>query len=241
MAERSNTITDRKACAQQLAHWLTAARQLRQAAATDPARTARRRRLREFQAARLAATHADLLDAPRYRQAAQFFLTDLYSPKDLRARDAEIERVLPIMTSMLPVSGLRALLLAAEVDALSEQLDGAMTDALGAKLDAPLTAADYADAYRHAGNVDGRRRQIDLIQASGQTLDDLAHKPGLFTLLRMMRRPAQAAGLGELQGFLERGFSAFRGMQSADDFVRAIVERERALARALLGGAQTLA
>jgi hypothetical protein len=234
------TDIDRNTCGQQLAHWLTLARQLRQAAAADPLRAARRRSLREFQAARLAATHADLLGSRQYGQAAEFFLTDLYSPRDLSARDAEIERVLPLMTSVLPVSGLRALLLAAEVDALSEQFDGAMMDALGARLDAPLAAPDYADAYRQAGDAAGRRRQIDLIEATGQSLNSLAHKSGLLTLLKMMRRPAQAAGLGELQTFLERGFGAFRSMKSADEFVQTIVTRERALADALLGGARTL-
>ena len=101
-------------------------------------RAARRQALRAFQAARLARTHADLRHSPRYGRAAEFFLTDLYSPRDLGPRDAEIERVLPLMTNTLPVSGLRALLLAAEVDAVSEQFDAAMVNALRQALDAAL-------------------------------------------------------------------------------------------------------
>lgn len=232
---------DRDACAAQLAHCLTQARSLRLSAANEPVRASRRQRVREFQAARLADTHADLLADPQFSNAARFFLTDLYSPRDLSARDAEIARVLPIMTGVLPLSGLQALLLAAEVDALSERFDGAMIDVLGNRLDAPLSRADYAEAYRQVGDRAGRTHQIDLIRATGDLLSTLAHKPGLGTLLKTMRRPAQLAGLGELQAFLERGFDAFRSMRRADEFLNRVIDRERALAAALFAGDAALA
>lgn len=196
--------------------------------------------LRRFQSQRLARTHADLLASPRYQHAARFFLSDLYSPRDLSTRDSEIERVLPIMTRLLPESGLRALSLAAELDALSERFDGAMTDTLGAHLDAQLSEADYADAYRQVGDHAGRAHQIGLIRATGEMLDRLAHKPGLRTLLKTMRKPAQLAGLGELQTFLERGFDAFRSMRSADEFLHLVIEREQQLAEALFNNNQSL-
>ncbi len=240
MSDATDTPLEREAGAATLAHWLTEARELRRAAGTDPLRAPRRARLREFQAARLAATHADLLASPRYQHAARFFLSDLYSPRDLSTRDSEIERVLPIMTRLLPESGLRALSLAAELDALSERFDGAMTDTLGAHLDAQLSEADYADAYRQVGDHAGRAHQIGLIRATGEMLDRLAHKPGLRTLLKTMRKPAQLAGLGELQTFLERGFDAFRSMRSADEFLHLVIEREQQLAEALFNNNQSL-
>jgi hypothetical protein len=53
----------------------------------------------------------------------------------------------------------------------------------------------------------------------------------------MMRGPARAAGLGELQGFLERGYAAFRAMRGgAGEFVAVVVARERSIAQALLAG-----
>ena len=238
--ESTDIGSERGALAHELAHWLMQARHLRQHAAADPTRAARHSALRTFQAARLARTHDDLLHSPRYRAAAGFFLSDLYGPMDLSARDAEIERALPLMTNALPVGALRALLAAAELDALSEQLDAAMTDALGATLDAALGDADYAAAYRQVGDADGRRRQIDLIEGVGRTLDGLSHKPGLATLIKLMRRPAQLAGLGQLQSFLERGFTAFRSMRRADEFLALVIGRERALAHRLLAGADAL-
>ena len=238
MTDNDELPSERKQCAAALAHWLTEARELRLAAHADPIRAPRRKRLRVFQAARLAATHADLRASARYEHAANFFLTDLYSPKDLCARDAEIERVLPAMTNLLPLKGLRALLLAGEADALSERFDLAMVDAMGDRLDGSFTEGNYTDAYRQVGDREGRERQIELIRATGETLDGLAHKPALRTLLRSMRRPAQLAGLGELQGFLERGLNAFRSMRSAEEFLDIVVGREAELADSLFRGAR---
>jgi hypothetical protein len=238
--DTADTLDERQACAHELAHWLMQARHLRVEASAQPLRAGRRQTLRAFQADRLARTHADLLASTRYRAAAEFFLSDLYGPKDLGARDAEIERVLPLITRSLPTAGLHALRAAAELDALSEQLDAAMVAVLADRLDTALTDADYATAYRQVGDTAGRDRQIDLIEGVGRTLDSLAHKPGLATLLKMMRRPAQLAGLGELQSFLERGFSAFRSMRRADEFVDAVTGRERDLSRRLFDGTTTL-
>ena len=51
-----------------------------------------------------------------------------------------------------------------------------------------------------------------------------------------MRRPAHAAGLGDLQGFLERGFDAFARMKGAGEFLAIIEARERGLMRGLFEG-----
>lgn len=240
MSQHDHDDPDRAACAAELVRFLNEARQWRRAAADDPVIGARRQRLRAFQSARLATTHADLLAKADSRQAAEFFLSDLYGPKDLSDRDAEVERILPMMTSMLPVSGLRTLLLAVEVDALSERLDAAMVRVLGSKLDSELGEADYASAYREVGERQARFEQIRLIGETGAALDAVARKPLLRGLLKMMRGPAQAAGLGELHSFLFRGFEAFRGLRDAEVFLDTIVTREGALALALYDGAESL-
>ncbi|HSQ73148.1 MAG TPA: hypothetical protein VLM87_12070, partial [Rubrivivax sp.] len=58
--------------------------------AGDPKLSGRLRSLARFQASRLAATYADLRESPRYRDAVEFFLTDLYGPQDLSARDEQV-------------------------------------------------------------------------------------------------------------------------------------------------------
>ncbi len=230
MSEKEHHDVDRTACVADLKRFLAEARDLRLAAAADPVRGQRRDRLRAWQAARLAKTHADLLASPKFNIAATFFLSDLYGPKDFSERDTEMEKVLPIMTTMLPVSGLRTLLLAVEVDALSERFDAEMVAVLGKRLDQDgLALDDYAAAYRQVGDRDGRELQIRLIGETGEALDALAHKTFAGAALKLMHGPAQLAGLGELHAFLERGFNAFRSLRRADEFLETIVQREREL------------
>ena len=66
----------------------------------------------------------------------------------------------------------------------------------------------------------------------GQQMARLTRAAGLRTMLKMMRRPAAAAGLGALQRFLECGFDTFAAMArrgGAEDFLGIIQVRESAL------------
>lgn len=229
---------DKPGCAQALRHHLQTAKTLRQQAKQDPDAADKRLLLRRWQADRLARSYADLLASERFGLAARFFLSDLYGPKDFSSRDDEVERILPLLQSLLPVSALKTIALAVEVDALSEQLDAAMVaelDAAGAIAAIDQTA--YAAAYRRVGRRDDRLRQIALIRTTGDALERLSGKPLLSTLLALMRGPAQLAGLGDLHAFLENGFTAFRQMGTAGEFLDCIEGRERKLLDQLFGGA----
>lgn len=199
----------------------------RRMAAEDPRRRAARDRLRAWQADRLARSYPDLLDDERYAPAARFFLNDLYGPKDFSERDREVERLLPMMVKALPISGLTTLSLAVELDAISEDLDAAMSDLL--PIGVALNDDSYATAYRALGRRADRLRQIVLIGETGEALERLARKPLVAGALKLMHGPAHMAGLGELHDFLERGFFAFRHMRKADDFLERIVSEERRL------------
>lgn len=204
----------------------------------DAEATRRRRLLREWQSARLARTHADLLASPRFHDTAVFFLTELYGAADTGRRDADIARVVPIASKFLPLSGLETVADAIELDMLSETLDWAMVGALGDDVDR-LDAARYGAAYRAIDRREERVRQIDLIDHLGHALDRLTHHSFARTALAMMRKPARLAGFGELQTFLETGHGVFRAMGSADDFLTFVVTRERALMEAVLAGDDT--
>jgi hypothetical protein len=210
--------------------------ELRARAIEDVVFGERRKRLRAWQSARLARTHRDLLESRRFGKAARFFLTDLYGPSDLSRHIEDVRRLVPLMMSVLPDSGLATVAHAVELNALSESLDGAMVEALGAKAE-DITDTAYAEAYCSVGRADDRRRQIDLIALLGEVLDKLAHMPFIGMTLLLMRAPARLSGLGELQDFLERGHAAFGAMRGgASEFVSIVVARERAVAKALLAG-----
>lgn len=228
---------EKEACATELRANLARAKSLRQAANEDPVLREGRNRLRSWQAERLARTHRDLLESPRFGPAAAFFLSDLYGPKDFSHRDEEVERIVPTLVRVLPLAALRTVAVAIGVDAISEELDAAMVRALQRASHADRIDDDaYARAYRACGERPLRERQIAMIDQVGIALERLTHTPLLATALRLMRAPAHLAGLGELQEFLESGYSAFKHMGAADEFLEKIRARERDIMERLFAG-----
>lgn len=208
----------------------------------DPERDARNRlarlpELQRWQAARLRESFTDFLASPRQRPAAEFFLSDLYGDFDVSARDEDIERVLPVMLKVLPVSLLAAAADAIELSVLSHAFDLRVAGHLPA--DAVLDVVSYGKAYRAAGLRRLRRHQVGLIVKVGKTLDRTVSKPMIGALLRMSRMPARAAGLADLQSFLERGFDAFRALGGAESFVDEIARRELQVSDRLFAGHPT--
>jgi hypothetical protein len=124
---------DKDAIGKELAECIAEARELRAARAADP-EAEDYPLLKQWQADRLARTYADLLASERYAPAAEFFLSDLYGPKDFRGRDDELARVVPVMVRVrvLPARALFTLLEAVKMDTLSESLDTDMVKALRA-------------------------------------------------------------------------------------------------------------
>lgn len=184
------------------------------------------RDLQRWQARRLRESFEDFLACPRQRPAAEFFLSDLYGDFDVSGRDRDVERVLPIMRRVLPERLLGAAAGAIELAVLSHALDLRVAEALAPIGPMPLDESRYAAAYRSTGLRRLRRHQVELIVDLGLTLDRAVSKPMIGHLLRISRGPARAAGLGQLQSFLERGFEAFRALQGAQPFVSEIARRE---------------
>ena len=215
---------------------LDIAQEIRAKLAKDPKALEWRKALRSWQAARLAKTHADLLENKRYAKTASFFLTDIYGPKDVSQHIEGVRRLLPVMTKVLPESGLETVADAVELDALSEWLDSDMAAVL--KDDVfDLDETKYVNAYCAVGRRADRERQIDLIEHLGRSLGRLTQNRLIGATLSMMRKPAVLAGVGELQNFLERGHSAYRTMKGAKEFIEMITSRERALMAAWFGAA----
>lgn len=205
----------------------------------DDAVRARRDELRDWQARRLAFTHADLLESPRYRAATRFFLDELYGVKDFSQRDAELARVIPTLTRFLPAAALETIADAVELDALSERLDLATAQALAADRrigGRPIDDDAYARAFCIAGSRTDRERQLELVEHIGRALDRLVRHPLLGGLLGAMEGPARLAGLAAMHEFLASGFRAFRAMKGAETFLKTVVERESALMRRIRAG-----
>jgi len=228
-------LTTKKDAAERIGANLALAAKIRSGLSREPGALRRREALRNWQAARLAHTHQDLLDSPRYAKTAAFFLTDIYGPKDLSQHLDAVRRILPLMLKLLPSAGLETVADAIELNALSESLDAGMAASLDDKVYS-LTGLDYVTAYQRLGREEDRERQIDLIYHLGHSLDRLTRKPLIGATLTIMRGPAAAAGVSEVHDFLERGYAAFREMNGADEFLEKITARERALSLAWFAG-----
>jgi len=204
---------------------------------SDAARTAERlgrmRALRAWQSARLVGTYDDLLREPVYADAVRFFLSDLYGPEEHTRRDQDLRRAAVPLKRTLPQPVLDILTRALELQVLTAQLDRAMVEQIGP---ATLTWKSYAAAYRAVGQAEARKRQTDLMVSLGEDLDRVVRHDWIVLALRAARLPAQLAGFGVLQDFLERGFAAFRRMPDPRRLLDAVRERETRLSAALLGG-----
>lgn len=216
---------------QRLADALARVMTLRRALMADPQMVQRWQAVKRYQSERLRRTYADLLLIPRYGAAAQFFLDDLYGERDFEQRDREALRVVPKLARMLPERAIETMALAVELDELSEILDARVAG----NIELPLDDAGYRRAYRGAGTRPERERQIAMVDAIGRALDGLARLPLLTSMLRLMRVPAEAAGLEHLHRFLTRGFHSFRAMHGAGEFLDTVRRRETALMEELFG------
>ena len=194
---------------------------------------ARLKMVKAWQQKRLARTYADLAADARYAPAVAFFLDELYGIKDSTIRDRDLVRMYPTMKRLLPKFAFDAVDRALELDVLAEEFDQALAAALGKQA---LTESSYIAAFRAVGRRDDRLRQVRLMQAVGEGLDRMVKKPLIFSTLKMLRGPAQMAGLGEMQQFLEAGFTAFRHMNGADHFLATVAARETQLIERIMRG-----
>ncbi|MES2946217.1 MAG: hypothetical protein V4772_25385 [Pseudomonadota bacterium] len=202
---------------------------IRQQHADHPALAQASTEVKNFQSRRFQATYADLLKSPRYEAATRFFLHELYGDKDYAERDQQFARIATTITRLFPQAVVDTATALSEVHALTEQLDDLMARqwlAGGSQATHLSESARYIHAWRGVADAPARYRQLEVVLHLGRELNRLTRKPGLRTLLKMMRRPAAAAGLSSLQGFLEAGFDAFADMGGADEFLNIIEQRE---------------
>lgn len=202
---------------------------LREESATLPDIGAAVTRLKRFQARRFEGTYADLLASGAYAAAVRFFLQELYSDRDYAERDAQFARIAGAVERLFPRDVAETAAGLAKLHALTESLDHALARAL------PPHDADevpgYVSAWRAVGRRADRERQLETVMAIGSEMARLTRLPGLRLMLKMMRAPASAAGLGSLQRFLETGFETFAAVArlrgGAERFLDTIREREQ--------------
>lgn len=205
---------------------------LRVQTAASPALLAAVKQVKLFQARRFRATYADLLGSDDYGPATQFFLDELYSDKDFAQRDAQFAKIAGALQTLFPKQVVQTAVTLAQLHQLTEELDHQMGISVLSASSADEVAT-YLQAWNTVGRQPDRQLQLKTVLSVGLELERLTRTPGLRLMLKMMRRPAHAAGLGALQTFLEAGFDTFAAMsgkkQLVASFLSTIEERESKL------------
>lgn len=210
--------------------------ELRRDASGNPALGAAVAAVKGLQTRRFAGTYADLLGGGPYRAAALFFLHELYGDADYSERDAQFSRIAGALQKLFPRQVTATAVSLAQLHALTERLDHAMGVAWqdsASPDNGNAQAARYASAWRAVARRTDRRTQLAMVLEIGGELQRVTRAPGLRLMLKMMRGPSVAAGMGALQHFLEAGFDTFAAMAhqpgGADGFMSLIEVRESAL------------
>jgi hypothetical protein len=198
--------------------------------------------VKQFQSAHFRESYADLLADRSMGAAARFFLEELYGGQDYAERDRQFARIASSIERLFPQSVVHTATLLARLHALSEQLDMRMAEHLiedeGASRYA-LDLASYRRVWQIVGERGARREQLQAITDLGRSLQAHTRVPGLRLALRMMRGPAVAAGLSNLQRVLESGFDTFATLGrlgQVEQFLGLIHEREAAWIERLFQG-----
>ncbi|PKO43271.1 MAG: hypothetical protein CVU30_08510 [Betaproteobacteria bacterium HGW-Betaproteobacteria-3] len=202
---------------------------LREAARAQPGLGAAVMAVKRLQHQRFAGTYADLLADPRHQQAARFFLDELYGCDDFSERDAQFSRIAGALERLFPAHVVATAVSLARLHVLTEQLDHDLAVQWERLTDDPAAseAARYTTAWRAVDRRPERGTQLEVVMAIGSELERLTRMPGLRMALRLMRKPAAAAGLAALQAFLEAGFDTFAVLARQPDGARIFLDTIR--------------
>ncbi len=196
------------------------------------------RRIADWQANRLKATHQDLYQHPGYHTGLEFLLTDLYAPAGMTHRDDNIDRVFPKMVKWLPDHLLNTFAGLVELNLVTQSLDLELAEWFADRgiTTTQIRGQAYCEAYRSSRQLAVRERQLHLVADTGQQLDRYVRNRSLGWLLSISRGPAEMAELGDLHNFLHRGYSAFRNMDKVDALIDRLIGREQQVMRNILAG-----
>jgi hypothetical protein len=188
------------------------------------------RQLQSWQTQRLLITHEDLWQSKRFKPAMQFFIDEIYGPKDFSHRDKQLARVVPKITNLLPHKALISLQALLKLNCLSLELDIALIKELGTE---EINRNNYFECYRQSDNQSKREEQIQLLENLGLDLAQVVKITGISTILLLSRKPAKVAGVKSLHEFLEKGFKSFKKLGNVNDFIDPIINRERQIMQQL--------
>jgi len=196
------------------------------------------RKLADWQAERLKTTHQDLYQHPGYHTGLEFLLSDLYAPAGMTRRDDNVDRIFPKMVKWLPDHLLGTFSGLVELNLVTQSLDLELAEWFhqNGRDTSSITTKDWCEGYRASGQLEIRKRQLELVSITGQQMDRYVRNRSLGWLLSMTRGAAERAELADLHGFIHRGYTAFRKMDKVDLLIARLISREQRVMENVLAG-----
>ena len=154
--------------------------------------------LRQWQSQRLARTYADMLEDKRFRPACQFFLDEIYGPRDFSQRDHDVERLHSFLSRVVPAVMIQLLTQSVELNRITNALDQRLAQVLVENLGVTdtITPELYAEGYRICDNFTERAHQIDLIHSVIEQVSEGARSRAGGPCAQERARPGLQSRLG---------------------------------------------
>lgn len=190
--------------------------------------------LQGYQRDRLIDTHAKLINDPKTEPAARFLIDDVYGGRDLKPVAIDIRRAIGKAQKLLPNKVLETSATALEAAVLTQELDEGLTALLGDHLDGPLGHDLWCAAYREQQKTELRVLQLTLVGDIGPHLDRYVRSRMIQSTFKLVRKPAHAAGFGNLYDFLDMGFSAMKDIDRCDVLLQQLANTEQQIMQRIL-------
>lgn len=190
--------------------------------------------LQAYQRERLLKTHANLIGDPRTEPAARFLIEEVYGGRDLKPVAIDIRRAVNKAQRLLPRRVMDTSAIVLEAAILTQELDEALTDTLAEHLDLPLDDDVWCWGYRLQGQLELRAQQLEIVRRIGPHLDRYVRSRMIQSTFRLVRKPAHAAGFGNLYDFLELGFGAMKGIDRCDALLDRLADIEQHIMQQVL-------
>lgn len=187
----------------------------------------RYRYLKRFQCDRLAATYADFIAEPANHDACHFFFNRLYSTDDTHDRDEAFLTIYDTARRFLGGDVIESMAKLIELQNLTVALDQEILEVLAEK-GAPTEFGPevYEEAYREADSLEGRHRQVELLEFTMRLVHGISHRIGIGLVLKGLRAASLLVGDTRMVDFLQEGYQAFVGMKDIDPLANAMLDRE---------------
>lgn len=188
-----------------------------------------KRRLQQFQARRIRATYADIVQIPQYALLGEFFFSRIYGPQDFGFRNHSIKTLHQKLHGVFRGEIIDTMAKVIELNELSGELDDLMVSTLlREKSGAEWDEAVYAEIYRACDNYSRRVYQIELTVEAIRRVHRMSRIRMIAWILKIVRAAAQLAGMGRIMNFLSDGYEAFHRVEDIDFFADTVAERETA-------------